>query len=373
MTLLQNHDSSVRYQSAVFLAGNTLFKFQASLLAPDPNVNDYEFKHMVKHALGDSEGDASNTGTDDAHPIVLPADVTEDQFRDLLMVAFGGVVDRSSVDFFRSLKTPSSYSPTLVSRLTNIGYLGCRFGMKRLDVWSQIQIHAVLQHLVVTRQSADDWGAPVILRLVQYLQNTSLAFSRCKLLDLTRHIISTLVERAYELNNEIPQGTIIDVCAALYKEKDLLINTPEFFGFIFAVIVSLGHQSPIWTNCLTREDRRVLYAANTTLTRLASHADLDVGWVMDPTALKKVCPQCPSGFDASWNKAFSQCDGLKSRVPLEDLRHVVTLPVYRMRFWLANRVAPCKCAVTVMNNIEPRMDTLYSGLTEKYKFLVETV
>ncbi|KAG8729623.1 hypothetical protein FRC11_008330, partial [Ceratobasidium sp. 423] len=200
---------------------------------------------------------------------------------------------------------------------------------------------------------------------------TTIAKFRHKMLALIRHIISALVRETYKLHEEIPQGKIIDVCVALYKEKDILINSPTFFGLIFAIIVSLGHQSPGWTDILTREDRRVLYAANATFTRLSNHTDIKVGWVMDPTAVKKVCPQCSSNFDACWSIGFSQCEGLKSRVPSEDIRHIVSLPEYQMDFWSASRAASCKCADTVVDNIELCLDSLYRGLTEKYKVLVE--
>ncbi|KAH7334318.1 hypothetical protein B0J17DRAFT_720729 [Rhizoctonia solani] len=74
--------------SAVFLVRNTLFKFQASLLAA--GVDDYEFKHIVKAAIDGSKGDADRPGTSDAHPVVLPDDVTTSEFRGFLMVVFGG-------------------------------------------------------------------------------------------------------------------------------------------------------------------------------------------------------------------------------------------------------------------------------------------
>ncbi|KDN37735.1 hypothetical protein RSAG8_10003, partial [Rhizoctonia solani AG-8 WAC10335] len=368
-----NRDSQFYYRdgSAVFLVGNKLFKIQASPLAAD--VEDYEFKHLVKDAIDGFEDGTDKPGTDDAHPIVLPADVTEGQFRDFLMVVYGGVTNHAFLTFLRVLQTPLNYSPLLVSRLTDIGYLGCRFGMKRLDSWSQSQIHTILRHFVATNRLTDDWDAQVFLRLVQYIQNATVTFQRAKIPPLMIHIISALVKKAYELNDEIPQGNIIDVCATLYQDKDVLINSPVIFGLIFAVIVSLGPQSPVWTDRLTREDRRVLYAANSTLTRLSSHTDLDIGWVVDPTPVKVVCSRCSSNFDASWENAFSQCKGLKSRVPSKDIRHVVCLPAYRTRFLLISSTVRCPCSNKTSINMNQRIELLYCGLTEKYKFLAETI
>ncbi|CAE6436918.1 unnamed protein product [Rhizoctonia solani] len=370
----QTHPKDSRFYyydgSAVFLVENKLFKFQASLLAAD--AEDYEFKHIVKDAIDGCKGDTNKLGTDHAHPIVLPADVTASQFRDFLMVVFGGVTNSNFLVFLNTLRTRSSYNPLLVSRLVNIGYLGCRFGMKRLDNWSQVQIYTILHEFVVTNRLTDDWDARVFLRLVQYVQNATNSAYRAKLSVLMRHIMSASVKKAYELNDEIPQGNIIDICATLYQAKDILISSPGIFGFIFAVIVSLGHQSSIWNERLTREDRRILYAASSILTRLSNHADLEVGWVTDPTEIKVVCSQCSSNFGAFWKDAFSQCEGLKSRVPSEDIRHVVCLPAYRIHFWSISS-ATCQCPNKTAINIDQKMELLYCGLTEKYKSLVEYV
>ncbi|CAE6474694.1 unnamed protein product [Rhizoctonia solani] len=88
----QNRDTKFYYRdgSAVFLAGNKLFKFQASLLAADPDVKDYEFKPMIKDVIDSFEPGIDKPGTSDALPIVLPADITAPSFRRFLIVVFGG-------------------------------------------------------------------------------------------------------------------------------------------------------------------------------------------------------------------------------------------------------------------------------------------
>ncbi|KAH7334319.1 hypothetical protein B0J17DRAFT_672904 [Rhizoctonia solani] len=365
-------DSKFYYRdgSTVFLVGNKLFKFQASLLAAD--VEDYELKYIMKDVIDGFEGGADKPGTSDAHPVILPADITTSQFRDLLMVVFGGITNYAFLALLKALQTPSSSSPLLISRLTNIGYLGCRFGIQRVDAWSQLHIRDSLKTFVATHRLPDNWDAQAILRLVRYMQSTVVTDYRYEALYLMRHIISALVKKAYELNNEIPQGKIIDMCAALYKEKDTLINSPGFFGFIFAIIVSLGPRSPIWADCLTREERRVLYVANANLTPLG-HAGLEVDWVLNPIRVRQVCSQCSNIFDDSWGGSFSQCGDFKSRLLSEDIRHVVALPEYLMQFWSLSGAASCNCADKMADDIEERMESLYCGLTEKYKLLVETV
>ncbi|CAE6413530.1 unnamed protein product [Rhizoctonia solani] len=382
--LVENsHPRSSKYYyldgSAVFLAGKTLFKFQASLIAADPDVKDYELKHLMKDAIsGFRDNNAMDKpGTSDAHPIVLPADVTADLFEDFLMVAFGGTFYDSAtntalLDFIQTLQKPPSYTPALASRIIELGYLGYRLGMKNLDTWVQIRICKVLRELSGRYPVPDDWDAPSIIQLVRYMQKTSVPGYRHLIFSLMRHIISESTNTIYNSIDEAPHGKIIDLCAALYKEKDLLVNSPEFFGLVFAVIVSLGHTSPVWTDHLTREDRRVLYAANTTLTCLSNQNDLEVGWIVDPTAIRHTCAKCSGNFDSCWEAAFSRCKGLKSRMQSEDIRHIVALPDYVAQF-TSLFAAPCGCSKRFWNQAEQRMELLYRGLTERYKLLVQTV
>ncbi|CAE6474680.1 unnamed protein product [Rhizoctonia solani] len=74
--------------SVVFLVNNTLFKVHASLLAAD--VEDYEFKHILKGVTDKCEGSVDRPGTSDKHPVVLPANISLFQFCDFLGVIYGG-------------------------------------------------------------------------------------------------------------------------------------------------------------------------------------------------------------------------------------------------------------------------------------------
>ncbi|CAE6436910.1 unnamed protein product [Rhizoctonia solani] len=372
-------DSTFHHRNgdAFFLVGNTEFKLHASLL--DAEVRRYEFEEIMKGAGNDLENNTS-TSVDIPRTIILPGDVAPDEFRDLLMVTFGGVKNEAFLDLIATLQKPSSCSPHTVARLINIGYLACRFGMLELDTWSQTQIHAILEQLfLLPRPRKDGWGTQTILRFVKYMQNTCFSRYRHELLDLMRHILSDLVQGAYELTDEVPQGAIIDICVGLYKEKDILINSPGFFGFIFAVIISLGPQSEVWCNGLTREDRRIFYAAHATFTCLSDHVDLKLGWLADPAAIPEVCTECSLGLKTSWRGAFGRCNGLKSRVPLEDIRHIVALAYYRYHFrsigrsWDPTRNEFCGCDIKVLGVLEEHIESLYCGLAEKYKSLVKTV
>ncbi|CAE6436900.1 unnamed protein product [Rhizoctonia solani] len=361
--------------SATFLAGNTLFKFQASLIEADVDVEDYEFKHIMNSICEGLENGTDRPGVDDAHPIVLPADIAPAQFRCLLTVVFGGFPHDGFLSFLKALRKSSSCGPLEVFKLVTIGYLACRFGMKRLDTWCQAQIYAILKSLMLSpHRQKDDWSARSILQLVKYIQSTIVTDYRYKLLHQMRHVISSLIQKTYEPNKEIPQGNIVQVCAELYKRKDVLINSPGFFGFIFAVIVSLRHKSDVWSKLLTREDRRVLYVAYATFTCLSDQEDLQLGWLTEPDAIQGLCASCSHTVKMGWQDAFGKYNGLKSSVPLEDIRHAVALAGYRYHLRMLGMAAvkSCGCDDKVLGTLQGHIESLYCGLTEKYKSLVES-
>ncbi|CAE6413526.1 unnamed protein product [Rhizoctonia solani] len=78
------------YEIVVFLVGGTLFRFQASIIAPDPEIKDYELKCHVEDVLNLSKKTLYKPGTSNETPIVLPTDVSIHTFRDLLMFSSGG-------------------------------------------------------------------------------------------------------------------------------------------------------------------------------------------------------------------------------------------------------------------------------------------
>ncbi|KEP51794.1 hypothetical protein V565_055810 [Rhizoctonia solani 123E] len=359
--------------SAVFLAGNKLFKFQASLLAADADVQDYEFKPMMQNTIDDFWAEMDRPGTSDARPIVLPPDVTSNCFRRFLISVFGGVGHPALANLLENLQTPSSRDPAVLSHLMGVGYLASRFGMTRIDAWSQRHIHTILTSWLPPYP--ENWDTEFVLQLAQYMQSTTVTGYSYDILVRMRLILACLVTDAYDRDKDAPRGRIIDMCAALYNRKDLLINGPGLFGFLFAVVVSLGHRSSIWTNDLTREDRRVLYAASTILTCLRDQADLGIHWFSNRSVLNSTCSQCSHFVNLWWHDVFSECGDFQSRVLLEDIRRVVALPSYHLRFReLADRKSfSCQCLNKINADIEQHIEDVYCNLTEKYTFLVQTV
>ncbi|QRW24716.1 polyadenylate-binding protein, cytoplasmic and nuclear [Rhizoctonia solani] len=198
-----------------------------------------------------------------------------------------------------------------------------------------------------------------------------------------RLIISNLVCKAYDCPDEskdLSDHTIIAICADLYTEKDLLVNTPDMFGFIFSVVLSLGHRSRVWTR-LTREQRRVLYAGNSTLVQLCDHTDLGINWLLEPSEILEIfkdCPNCrnPSNINKWWSDTFGRCQGLNSPIPSEDIRYIVRLPEYRYSISWASKSQPwlpcgSKCIHTLRTYIDEHMEALYCALAKKYRYLEE--
>ncbi|CAE7079279.1 unnamed protein product [Rhizoctonia solani] len=218
------------------------------------------------------------------------------------------------------------------------------------------------------------------------MQTTTVVDYRSEILRGVQFTLGTLISKAYDSSNkskDISDHITVRLCTKLYKEKSLLVDAPGIFGFVFAVILSLGHRSSVWTNDMTREDRRVLFAANSMFTCLRDHTDLGVGWLLQPTDMRDVIKDCPdcsklknTGFKAWWDSGFGQCGKLSSQIPLEDIRHIVRLPHYRNLFSDASsvrRYCGKGCPARLLAYIDEHMESLYHALTKKYQDLKETV
>ncbi|CAE6440623.1 unnamed protein product [Rhizoctonia solani] len=361
--------------SAVFLAGNTLFKFQASLIAADPDVQSYEFEHLTKDLINRLDADIDRPGSSDANPIVLPPDITAGLFERFLLVQFGGVTNISMLNLIQTLETPSCYTTTLAGHLIRLGYLGCRLGLRTLDTWFQMHISKILKELADKLPVQDDWDSRSMVQLMLYMQKTGVLKYRWNILSAARLTISKAITMAYPGIGKAPQGNMVNACAALYEERSLRLHNPGLFGFVFIVILSLGHKSPVWEDQLTREDRRVLYAAAMIFTCLSNHADLGISWLLNPTEIKHVCNRCSNNFDSCWNATFSRLKGLKSHVQLEDIRCIVGIPFYLSRFLVAfaSKSTFCDCANKVEALAMKSTDKLYQCFAEKYNLLVQWV
>ncbi|CUA69599.1 hypothetical protein RSOLAG22IIIB_03970 [Rhizoctonia solani] len=93
------------YGIAIFSVEETLFRIPVSILAPDPDNEDYELKPYMKDALGLSGPNINKLGTSDEHPIVFPNDITIENFRNLLMISSGGATANEMTDILAEINT----------------------------------------------------------------------------------------------------------------------------------------------------------------------------------------------------------------------------------------------------------------------------
>ncbi|CAE7079259.1 unnamed protein product, partial [Rhizoctonia solani] len=128
---VRDSDFYYNHKIVVLLVQNTLFRLQASLLAPDPDVGDYELKPCMKDALDLSESGTDMPGISDEHPIVLPEDIGVRSFRSLLILLSGGtrITDTRLATFLSVLNNNPSHSPEVINDLSRVGYLASRFGI----------------------------------------------------------------------------------------------------------------------------------------------------------------------------------------------------------------------------------------------------
>ncbi|KAH7334320.1 hypothetical protein B0J17DRAFT_672905 [Rhizoctonia solani] len=334
-----NSEFYYHYNIVVFLAEDKLFRIPACFLVPDRNVKDYEFKSIIQSAFNSPGSINKHPGTSDEHPIILPRNVTSESFRNLLMVLSGSQTMAIVADINSNLE----HTPQLIDRLRSIG-------MRRLDTWTQSTIQTVFQRSPSQLVKEDKWDVTMVQQLVQHMQATNVMSCRDQILRSMRLVMSAL-------------GPL--------KED------PCLFGFTFVVVLSLGARSPIWTNDLSREDRRVLYAGNSILVHLCDHVDLEVGWLLNTTRARKVindCLACSTYLDGWWDLTFGRCNGLNSPIPSEDIRHIARMSDYRKSIHdviMASSRAHCpaKCPERLFAYIDEHVDSLYCAFTRKYKHL----
>lgn len=349
--------------SVVFLADNVLFKVSALRFAADPGVTDYEFKALVKDALDHSKMSLNKPGCDDAHPIILP-NVTATQFRRFLLAILGRIGDSGYTSFITAAQEPSSHGPTLVGHLTDTGTLAMRFGMFSLDTWVYSQLLMVLRHT----PSAAINSLPSV---VTYMKATHVGTSRDEVSAWVELIIWLSFKRS-----EDPETSRLSVFVDWYRDQSLAEKSPRLFGYLFIVILSLGHLSHVWNNILTRDERRIFYAANTVLVRLCDHGDLEVEWLSQPTFVKDICsqPACTRNFDKYWSSIFGQHKSLGSSVALEDIHRIVLLPKHRYQFAKQSESWKCEsqCAQKTLAKIDTLIGRLFLGFATKQKLFAST-
>ena len=168
----------------------------------------------------------------------------------------------------------------------------------------------------------------------------------------------------------------LKTCATLYGE--LSNSTRKYdnitFGYVFIIILSLGHRSPIWTDQLTRDQRAILYTAQAHLTSLRKDKELDLAWLAHPrtsSLLHKTCSACSNRFDTVWDASFGQCGTINSAVPLRDVSELVVLPQCRHIFARGVRSSSWRCefqcGMNILRKIDSKIERLFLDLAWKHR------
>ena len=368
----------------IFVVGEALFKLHKSMLAADPEAKGYEFERLMKNTPNASNLSLPPSGVRSEVPrIFLPSDVKAAHFRAFLLAVLGRIGDKDYTDLVTASQKPASHCPQLVGALACIGTLAARFGMHNLDLWvqSQISLICVLSRKQLTRVQ---WDRETIWQLIGLTQATHARIQQHEIIIFLQFILCKSLASVSITENRkgsLAAGrvsTVLHIFGNLFNDKSVRSKNLGLFGFVFAIILSLGHRSSVWADHLSKADRRILYIAHTDMTRLCEHDDLGVDWLIHPETVMDICtrPECSRNFGDFWSRSFAQCGAMDSAVPLEDIRHIARIPLYRDAFrdgcLTANWQCKQHCAEKTLSKIDARIERVFRTLAEKHRSWART-
>ncbi|KAF8599761.1 hypothetical protein BDV93DRAFT_525849 [Ceratobasidium sp. AG-I] len=355
--------------SIVILVEGTLFKFPKSILLS--HVSGW-LHQPPKIKISDIE--RPEIGTSDSNPLVLSG-VTAQQFRWFLFLLLGTPADQEYEALFMPKESGCNYIKD--DFLCHLGiYIITRYcGMSRLHNWSYTQLRVIISSTTVFDNTSWDKDTIMQTAACAYEGGSALSYDLRVFLYLA---LSTLAPNNSFAYQSTPSSNL-DICVALYKDPCLPEKYPDIFGYVFTVILSLGHRSSVWTNRLKREDRNILYAAQTHLISLQKESGIDLSWISQPPSQNwgVACESCASHLDAAWGASLASCGSLDSVIPLEDITRLVLLPSYSHKFLnnlLSPRPGPCiggLCNALMRHKVVEKMQGVFSGMCGKYKYFVE--
>lgn len=283
--------------------------------------------------------------------------------------------DKEYTNLVTAAQNPSFHRPKLIGCFASIGSLAARFGMNNLDFWIQSQIHLICL-FSANKLAVEKWEKDILEEVVRFMQTTRALTYQHEIMTFVRLVLCKLYIRLSDPSNLWQESThaSLSIFADLYNDRSLPTKSPGLFGFLFASILSLGHRSSIWVDNVSRDGRRILYAAHIDLTRLRNHDSLWVNWLIYPASLKDTCPEptCSPSFIDCWNHSFAHCGNMDSSIALEDIRQVVQIPLYREAFIDHCRASSwnCRqqCAEKTLARIDGSIERLFRGLTERHEY-----
>ncbi|KAG9094844.1 hypothetical protein FRC07_011194, partial [Ceratobasidium sp. 392] len=274
----------------------------------------------------------------------------------------------------------SKHDYRLFESYFDLGLMAWRFDLADIARWAWPRVGTVLNSVVMdfaTTECGNEWWQEVLSyyeAIREYAPNVAN-----ELLGIFRLCVSMPLGDRLVTTQEEPQVDI-KTCVALYKGSSPLPNpvSAMILGYTFVVLLSLGHNSDVWKNQLTRDERSVFYTAQAHLVSLDNNPNLDLAWLKNPNAstlMQQICRECESRFDSLWSKSFGLLGTFGSPLPLADVCKLARLPQCRYLFAEAVRKPDwsCRsgCGERMVRRIDKHMGKLFSEqMVAIYKELV---
>ncbi|KAG9074107.1 hypothetical protein FS749_014376 [Ceratobasidium sp. UAMH 11750] len=348
----------------VFLVGGVLFKLPMSLLTSQVEESP-GFLDLVKG----QEFDDSEKGKRDENPIEIPG-VAASQFRSLVFVLLGTPGDLEYLSLLTDAHRVNARIQHRFVHYLDTSSLSTLFGMKSLGLWARSQLGIALRSAGVL--ASYGWEKATLLQAVLCARDMQEDAS-----DVANNMLALvyLVLSFSADTSPSQKEAALNLSSSLFKDIFVFDQRPELFGCALTVILSLGHQSPVWREQLTREQRASLYVAQAHLTRLSQYPGLSLKWLASPPLTNTgACATCATHLQTFWAKTFRQCGSLDSDIPLHDVSKLVPLPQYREQ--LARLLSTMWCAVNcgakekVLHAVDSHLKEFYTGLTSDYGRIV---
>ncbi|KAF8599780.1 hypothetical protein BDV93DRAFT_546720 [Ceratobasidium sp. AG-I] len=351
--------------SVIFLVEGILFKIHRSLITSKSEVFRDMFQ-LPTQSKQDTPGPSDIEGSCDEKPILL-TQVQARQFRHLLLFLYGVMTDPDYVSLILGAADATRHDIAAFERYLDIASLANRYCMTEIEAWAREQFAQVLHSS--PSLSRQNWVPKTLLEALAY----------CKLTPdrELEHNVRNIAEcylKPPVVYSGAPNTSNVWV-TYLYKYPNLKRDDPALFGHIFSIVLSAGHQSPLWRSGLSREDRALLFTAQVYLTPLP--ASLPTDWISDVSKIlaavdaqkRSPCfPSCSQRFQSPFNSYFNCRSSLTQNSPLTGVTALSNLPAYRQSLAenLKSFKLQCKCMNQLISALDVKMDALFTDLAEKY-------
>ncbi|KAH7334985.1 hypothetical protein B0J17DRAFT_96446 [Rhizoctonia solani] len=254
--------------------------------------------------------------------------------------------------------------------------------MVKIEEWAMNMLHLIFAnpHDALTEFALVEWSTDSLFHLRTLSRNTGLERPAMRFI---QYFVSM------NLTDANPPSSNARACVDLYGTVKSSDTDTALFGCVFLKLLSLGHRSRIWTQCVNRKDRAILYAAQVQLVNVAKELR-NLEWLKpNPPPISraepKLCKSCETKTVAIWNKGFGQLgQGLGSTVPFEDISVLSQVAKAHFEFhqeWNARLKYCCgyagRCVLLSPNELPGFLDEnirkLFEEVASRYKKLAEEV